>query len=283
VTRATTLAAPRRRMETTAAVTVGAAVLALYLPVLRDLVGVWLQVPYYSYGFLVPLFSTYLIWDVLKADAAHDEATPTEPSGFVMMAAGLATLGVGVAAGSLTLRAVSLPAVLMGLALATLGASTARRLAFPLGFLLFMAPLPDGVLPTLSLPLQQLAAVVSEWTLRRLGVPVTRDDLFLTLPSVTLHVTEACNGLRFLFAMIVIATAFAGTTQRRLHRGAVLVVAASVLAVVANLARVTGTGVMAELWGARAAIGLPHLVWGKIVYGLTLVPFVALVLWMRRR
>jgi exosortase len=270
-------------METTAAVTVGAAVLALYLPVLRDLVGVWLQVPYYSYGFLVPLFSTYLIWDVLKADAGHDEATPTEPSGFVMMAAGLATLGVGVAAGSLTLRAVSLPAVLMGLALATLGASTARRLAFPLGFLLFMAPLPDGVLPALSLPLQQLAAVVSEWTLRRLGVPVTRDDLFLTLPSVTLHVTEACNGLRFLFAMIVIATAFAGTTQRRLHRGAVLVVAASVLAVVANLARVTGTGVMAELWGARAAIGLPHLVWGKIVYGLTLVPFVALVLWMRRR
>src|SRR5207248_7357735 len=64
VTRATTLAAPRRRVEATAAVTVGAAVFALYLPVLRDLVGVWLQVPYYSYGFVVPLFSAYLAWDV---------------------------------------------------------------------------------------------------------------------------------------------------------------------------------------------------------------------------
>jgi exosortase len=171
----------------------------------------------------------------------------------------------------------------MGLTLATLGAAPARRLAFPIGFLVFMAPLPDGVLPALSLPLQRLAAVVSEHGLRLLGVPVTREDLFLVLPSVTLHVTEACNGLRFLFAMIVIATAFAGTTQRRLRGAAVLVVAAIVLAIVANLGRVMGTGVMAELWGARAAMGVPHLVWGKVVYGLALVPFVGLVLFMRRR
>ena len=45
----------------------------------------------------------------------------------------------------------------------------------------------------------------------------------------------------------------------------------------------TGTGVMAELWGASAAMGLPHAVWGKTVYALALVPFVGLVLFMRRR
>jgi exosortase len=124
---------------------------------------------------------------------------------------------------------------------------------------------------------------VSEHALRLLGVPVTRDDLFLVLPSVTLHVTEACNGLRFLFAMLVVGTAFAGTTQRRPLRAAVIVLAAAALAVLANLARVTGTGVMAELWGADAAIGLPHHVWGKSVYAATLVPLAALVVWVRRR
>jgi exosortase/archaeosortase family protein len=61
------------------------------------------------------------------------------------------------------------------------------------------------------------------------------------------------------------------------------VAAALAIAVVANLARVTGTGVMAELWGARAAVGLPHIVWGKVVYVAALVPFVALVVVMRRR
>jgi hypothetical protein len=40
---------------------------------------------------------------------------------------------------------------------------------------------------------------------------------------------------------------------------------------------------MAELWGARAAIGLPHIVWGKVVYLAALVPFVALIVILRRR
>ena len=276
-----TLAAPRRRGETAAAVTLGAALIALYLPVLRDLVAVWLQVTYYSYGFLVPLFSAYVAWDVLKDDDAR--AAQPEPGGFVITAVGLGVLGLGVAAGSLTLRALSLPVVLMGLALATLGPAPARRLAFPIGFLAFMAPLPDGTLPALSLPLQQLAAVVAEHVLRALGASVTRDDLFVTLPSVTLHVTEACNGLRFLLAMLVIGTAFAGTTQRRPRHGVALVVAALSLAVLANLMRVTGTGVMAELWGARAAIGLPHILWGKVIYAAALLPFAVLVLHLRRR
>jgi len=285
VTRQSTLAAPPRRVETAAAVSLGAALIALYLPVLRDLVAVWLQVTYYSYGFLVPLFSAYVAWDVLKADvraAARAPAAQPEPGGFVIIAVGLGVLGLGVAAGSLTLRALSLPVVLLGVAPATLGPASARRLAFPIGFLALMAPLPDGTLPALSLPLQQLAAVVAEHVLRALGSSVTRDELFLTLPSVTLHVTEACNGLRFLLAMLVIGTACAGTTQRRPRRGVALVLAALTLAVVANLLRVTGTGVMAELWGARAAVGLPHIVWGKVVYAAALVPFAALVLCMRR-
>jgi len=269
------------RLATTAGVALGAAVLALYLPVLRDLVAVWLHVPYYSYGFLVPLFSAYLAWDVRRAGAG---APPRpEPAGFLITAAGLAALALGGAAGSLTLRALSLPVVLLGLVLATLGAGYARRLTFPIGFLVFMAPLPDRTLPAVSLPLQQLAAFVAEHALRALGASVVRHDLYLRLPSVTLHVTEACNGLRFLLAMLVVGTAFAGTTQRRPLPRAGIVLAALTLAILANLARVTGTGVMAELWGARAALGLPHIVWGKVVYAAALVPFAGLVLIMRRR
>jgi hypothetical protein len=30
-------------------------------------------------------------------------------------------------------------------------------------------------------------------------------------------------------------------------------------------------------------MGLPHVVWGKVVYAVALVPFVGLVLFMRRR
>lgn len=281
-----TLTAPRRRTDTGAAAVLGAAVIALYVPVLRELFALWLQGTYYSYGFLVPIFSGYLVWDALTNDAGGNRevaVSQLDSGGLVLMAAGLAVLGLGIAAGSLTLRALSLPVVLMGAAVATLGPVEARRLAFAIGFLVLMTPLPDGVVPTVSPPLQRLAAAVAEHALRALGISVVRDDLFLMLPSVTLHVTEACNGLRFLLAMLVVGAAFAGTTQDRPMRRAVIVAAAVVIAVVANFARVTGTGVMAELWGARAAVGLPHIVWGKIVYVAALVPFVALVVIMRPR
>jgi exosortase len=278
----TTLVASRGRVETTASVVLGAAVVALYLPVLRDLFGVWVHGTYYSYGPLVPLFSAYLAREGWTASTA-DGAPETQPAGFLLTAAGLVVLAVGQDLGSLTLRALSLPVVLMGLVVGMVHAALARRLAFPIGFLIFMAPLPDGAVAGLSLPLQQLAAFVAEHVLRALGVHVVRDGLFVAIPSVTLHVTEACNGLRFLFAMLVIGTAFAGTMPQRPLRRVALVVGAVLLSILANLARVTGTGVMAELWGARAAVGLIHVIWGKVVYAAALVPFAGLVLLMRRR
>jgi exosortase len=284
--RLATASATARGATAAATLALAGALLALYVPVLRDLVVVWLHGTYYGYGFTVPVFSAYLAWDTLKQAADRGPAmlpAARDPRALALTAVGLALLGIGIGAGSLTLRALSLPVVLMGLAVGTLGGALARRLAFPIGFLVFMAPLPDAALDALSLPLQRLAAVVAEHVLRALGAAVERDGLWVVLPSVTLHISDACNGLRFLFAMLVLGTAFAGTTERRPLRGAVIVLATAALAVLANLARVTGTGVMAELWGADAAMGLPHHVWGKSVYAATLVPLAALVMWVRRR
>jgi len=274
------------RAYTIALAVLGAAMVALYLPVLRDLVAVWLDVTYYSYGFVVPLFSAYLAWETLRAQAPQTRATGSRPLdawALLVIIVGVAVLAIGATGESLTLRALSLPVVLFGVARALGGPALARSLAFPIGFLVFMAPLPEGTLPALSLPLQQLAADVAERALRALGVSVTRQDLFLQLPSVTLHVTEACNGLRFLLAMIVIGVAFAATTQRGAARRGLVVASAIAIALLANLVRVTGTGIMAELWGSNAAIGLPHIVWGKVVYAVALAPFAALVLWLKHR
>ena len=46
--------------------------------------------------------------------------------------------------------------------------------------------------------------------------------------------------------------------------------------------RIAGTGMLAELYGQDAATGLPHVVWGKVVYVAMLVPLVMLVLRLRR-
>jgi exosortase len=266
-----TVVARRPRVELAAAA-LGIAFIALYAPVLRALVALWTEIPYYSYGFLVPLFSVYLAWDA-RGEMASRPLAPSR-SGLGVLAAGLAVLGAGMLGGTI---------VITGALVLTIGPARTRLLAFPLAFLVFMAPLPEHVLPALSLPLQHVAAVVGEWMLWLVGVPVTRHGLFLTLPSVTLHITEACNGLRFLLAMVVVGVAFAGITQTGWRRRALVVAGALAAALVANWLRVAGTGIMAQLYGHEAAGGVTHIVWGKIMYAAMLVPFAMLVVALRRR
>jgi exosortase/archaeosortase family protein len=55
------------------------------------------------------------------------------------------------------------------------------------------------------------------------------------------------------------------------------------VAISANLIRVTGTGLLAHYWGPEAAAGFFHLAYGKVVYLIMLVPFVVGVLFLRRQ
>lgn len=253
---------------------------ALYGPVMWELVEVWATVPYYSYGFLVPLFSAWALWDVRRRLARP--APAWSAVGLASLAAGLALLALATALQSLPLAALSLPAVLAGTAHLLLGPSRFGAVVFPLGFLAFMAPLPEGALPALSLPLQHLAAWFAGQTLEALGIPAVRAGLRIDLPRITLLITEACNGLRFLLAMIVVGTAFAWTTQSRSTRRVAVLGLAVVVAIAANLIRVTGTGLLAYYWGPEAALGFFHMAYGKVVYLVMFVPFVAGVLFLRR-
>lgn len=255
------------------------AVAALYAPVLRELAAVWNEVSYYSYGFLVVPFSAYVTWQSRR----HLVRTVPRctPWGLTVAGAGLVLLLAGTRSGSLTIKALSLPVVLGGIALFALGPRQFRPFAFPVAFLAFMAPLPEGSIAVLSPLLQHLAAWVSDRLLAILGVPVYRDGLFLYLPNVILHVTEACNGLRFLLAMIVIGVACASTTQRRVPRAAAVVALAIVVALGANWLRVAGTGVVAYYFGPEAITGFAHIAFGKVVYLAMLVPFLGGVFLLR--
>jgi exosortase len=271
---------PRRTVQITLAATATLLLIVLYAPVVWGLVAVWATIPYYSYGFLIPLFSAWGLWE------ARSRLAPTAPGwspvGAALLTAGLALRAAGTAVSSLTLAALSVPFVLGGAARLLLGRQGARAVAFPVAFLAFMAPLPDGAISTLSLPLQQLAAWFAGHSLAMLGVPTVRDGLQIYLPGVVLHVTEACNGLRFLLAMVVVGTAFAWTTQARVARRVAVLALAVIVGILANLLRVTGTGLFAYYWGPEAAAGFFHLAYGKVVYVVMLIPFVAGVVLLRR-
>jgi exosortase len=273
-------AVSRRHLALGGAAAAGIALAALTGPVLWDLARVWATVPYYSYGFLVPLFSAWIAWEA--RDRLRGARPAWSPPGGGLLLAGLALLGAGVAGHSLTLRALALPVVAAGVAWLAVGRARLGVLAFPLAFLVFMAPLPDAAVQAVSLPLQHFAAWFTGGALSALGVPSVREGLFIHLPELSLHVTEACNGLRFLLAMLVIGTAFAWRTVSPPGRRLATVGLAVSLGIAANLLRVTGTGWLAYHYGPEAASGFFHVAYGKVVYAAMLAPFVLGVLWLRR-
>jgi exosortase len=256
-----------------------------YGHVMRELARTWLTVPYYSYGALVPAFSAFLIWDA-RRDVVRGLRERVRPHlcavSLGLLFAGAALLAVGVRVNSLCLAALSLPCVLAGAGIATLGPARFRPLAFPVAFLALMAPLPDGALRALSLPMQYGAAWFTEHALHALNIPVTRDGLALSLQPVILLVTEACNGLRFLLAMAVIGVAVAWASQQGWWGRLAVVALALATGVLANMLRVLVTAVLAHLFGAQAAMGTLHVAYGKAIYLLMLVPFGMAVLGLRR-
>lgn len=46
-------------------------IVAIYYQVLIKLVTDWWQIPDFSYGFLVPLFAVYLVWEKERASSWH--------------------------------------------------------------------------------------------------------------------------------------------------------------------------------------------------------------------
>jgi exosortase len=254
-----------------------AVVLALYVPIFAELVGLWTRASYhYSYGVWVPLWSAWIAWTRRSETGAA--ASRGDRSSLLLVAAGLAVLAVSQAWASLALAVLSLPVSLTGLGLFALGRRGFRPLAYPVWFLVLMTPLPLAVFPALSMPLQHLAASFTDLVLWASSIPAARDGLYFQVGSTTLHVAEACSGLRFALAMTVIGVALAWTIERRLGARLVICAAAIALAIGANLVRVSATIALVHLYGPYVAVGTFHGLFGKAVY---LAALVALLLGAR--
>jgi exosortase len=242
----------------------GAAVLAVYLPVLADLVHQWATDENYSHGFLIPVIAAYLVWE--RRERIRGASVRVAPWGAFILLTGCALLVLGQAATFGYPVRLSLLVVLAGLVVLFAGPQVLRILAFPIGYLLFMIPLPFPVLNRIAFPLQVLAARSATATLDILGVPVFREGNIIDLPSIRLEVVEACSGIRSLISLLALAVIYAYFVRRSWRDRIVLSLSAVPIAIVANAARVALTGVLAQTFGPQAAQGFYHMFSGWLVF-----------------
>lgn len=267
---------PGTRSTPTALLAAGALVV-LYLPVLRELLHVWRTDTYAAHGLLVIPYSAWVAF--AERDGLRQAVRRPRGRGWLVVVAGLGVLAAGQALQSPALLGVSAPLVVSGWVLLALGPAHLRVLAFPIGFLVFLAPLPRPVVDAVSLHLQRFAAWFGAEGASLLGVPVYQQGVTVALPDMTLQVAEICNGLRFMSALVVLTAALGHAVRLSPSRQAMLVVSAVFLAVLANGTRILAILLGVQYYGPEAASGLIHHSIGKAVWILTLAPLGA-VAWL---
>jgi exosortase len=241
----------------------------LYAPILFRLTQQWWSDPNFSHGFLVPVFTGFVVWQ----DRARLAALRPAPSiwGLAVILLSLCTLILGVFGAELFLSRVSLLMLAAGLILFFLGYEFLRAVLFPLVFLILMVPLPAIVFSQITFPLQILASKLSASMLPFFGVPVFREGNVINLPAMPLEVAEACSGIRSLLSLTTLAIMYGYLLEKRVAIRLALALASVPIAVAANGFRIVGTGLLVQYWDPEKAEGFFHAFSGWLIFVVSLM------------
>lgn len=216
----------------------------------------WMTSPNYSHGFLIPPVVLFLFWTQRKSFL---EAAGRGTSwGLAIVAAGLVGHIVSIRAGVFMTQGYSFVLLLFGLTALFYGRRAVGALWFPLGYLVFMLPMPPVLMNGISFRLKVFAARTGSAIAQRIGIPLVRSGMTIHMPGGSLRIADPCAGLRSLIALVALGALFAwfskGSTWKRL----VLFLCAVPLAVFANILRISLLCFVANLWGVDAALGFFH-------------------------
>ena len=247
------------------------ALLWLYLPFLKTLFAEWGTNDDYSHGYFIPFLSVYFIYAI--RDQLKNIKIEPNNTGLVILLLGLGQLILGKIGSEFFTQRTSLIIVLLGLILFFLGWEYLKKLFIPIGYLIFMVPLPAIIWNKIAFPMQLFSSFLTEQIVSFLGIPIYREGNVIHLAQTTLEVVAACSGLRSLVTMFALSAALAFLSPLSGKKKLILFLAAAPIAIFANIVRLTATALMATKIGAEAAQGFLHEFSGIVVFllGLSLL------------
>jgi len=163
-----------------------------------------------------------------------------------------------------------------------LGGAIARSLAFPIGFLVFMVPMPAFVRHDVESFLQSGSAIVGEGFFRLSGATFLRDGLVFQLPGINLEVAPECSGIHSSLVLFITSALAGYLFLRTPWKRAALVLFVIPLALVRNGFRIYVIGELCTHIGPQMIDSPIHRKGGPLFFALSLIPFFLLLVFLRR-
>jgi exosortase len=160
----------------------------------------------YSHIFLVPLVAIWMVW-VRRMRIRH-----CKPVGMMfgplIAAAGWAIASLGFYRGYQSLFHGGSVMVVVGCMVAVLGQQAILRFFPAVAVLVFLVPIPGTLRQQIAVPLQTWTAQLATTMFDVLGVATERSGNMLVVNNVPVTIAEQCNGVRGIFALVLVSYAF---------------------------------------------------------------------------
>ena len=264
--------------------------LAVFAQPLLALINYAARSQLYSYILLVPFVSAYLLY--LRRDQLPKNYVIDLPLAIVSLAAGLGVLAfthwldfAGQAPATndrLALLTLSFLCCLVAGGFFFCGRAWMRAVAFPLAYLIFMVPMPDGMVQALEAASKSASAEVANLLFHLSGTPFLRAGAIFQLPDITIEVAQECSGIRSSWVLFMTSILAANLFLKTRWRRFALVAFVIPLGILRNGFRILVIGLLCVNVGPQMIHSIIHRRGGPVFFMLSLVPFLLVSWWLRK-
>jgi len=248
--------------------------IAAYWVPLRTMATIWMENEDYSYGFMIPIASAYLLWEKRKTLSGIPVRSAWESFPVLLLFTLISLYGMLGSSGNVSMP--SIPILIVLFSLFCFGLEAAKRLMLPLGFLVFMVPVPAFIDRYLGIRLKAISTGLGGSFIALCNIPVNISGNIIDLGVMQLQVVDACSGMRYIFPLLALGFLYAHFFERVFWKRTVCVLATIPLGVLFNALRIGITGVLTDRFGPSVAQGFFHDLSGWVVFVFALVMLFAI-------
>ncbi|OGP13272.1 MAG: EpsI family protein [Deltaproteobacteria bacterium GWA2_54_12] len=245
---------------------------AYYVP-FKSMVNIWWGNDDYSYGFLIPVASAYLLWEKRKTLGEIPIRSALGVLPILVFFILISLYGILGSSGNVSMP--SIPILFILFTGFCFGIESVKRLILPLGFLFFMVPVPAVIERYIGLYLKAMSSRLGGDFISLFNIPVHVSGNVIDLGVTQLQVVDACSGLRYIFPLFALGILFAYFFERIAWKRLFCVLVTIPLGILLNALRIGVTGILTEMFGPKVSEGFFHDFSGWVLF---VVAFIMLFL-----